>query len=89
MAKDHTHDHPDYGKIRMGAAFAAGEFEEADELDEAGNPTDAEIASNELHAAAGQVCGHCGQPIAPGADVRKTVKGGYVHETCPLRSAPG
>jgi hypothetical protein len=33
--------------------------------------------------AAGQRCGRCGQPIAPGLDVRRHVTGIWVHETCP------
>jgi len=33
--------------------------------------------------AAGQRCGRCGQPIAPGQDVRRRVSGTWVHESCP------
>jgi len=33
--------------------------------------------------AAGQRCGRCGQPIAPGQDVRRRVSGTLVHESCP------
>jgi hypothetical protein len=33
--------------------------------------------------AAGQRCGRCGQPMAPGQDVRRRVSGTWVHESCP------
>jgi hypothetical protein len=33
--------------------------------------------------AAGQRCGRCGQPMAPGQDVRRRVGGTWVHESCP------
>jgi hypothetical protein len=33
--------------------------------------------------AAGRCCGRCGQPIAPGQDVRRRVNGTWVHESCP------
>ena len=33
--------------------------------------------------AAGQRCGRCGQPTAPGQDVRRRVSGTWVHESCP------
>ena len=42
----------------------------------------ADFEENELHAG-GQTCARCGRPIAPGADVRRTVSGGYQHEVCP------
>ena len=71
----------------MTAAFAEEDFLEATEMDEAGAPSAEDIESNELHAGADQVCAHCGQSIAAGADVRKTVSGDYVHELCPPRFA--
>ena len=43
---------------------------------------EADFEENALHAA-GQTCTRCGRPIAPGADVRRTVSGGYQHEVCP------
>ena len=33
--------------------------------------------------AAGQPCGRCGLPVAPGQDVRRRVSGTWVHESCP------
>ena len=33
--------------------------------------------------AEGQRCGRCGQPMAPGQDVRRRVSGTWVHESCP------
>ena len=33
--------------------------------------------------AAGQRCGRCRQPMAPGQDVRRRVSGTWVHESCP------
>ncbi|HSS88800.1 MAG TPA: hypothetical protein VLL69_05755 [Streptosporangiaceae bacterium] len=33
--------------------------------------------------AAGQRCGRCGLPVAPGQDVRRRVSGTWVHESCP------
>ena len=33
--------------------------------------------------AAGQRCGRCGRPMAPGQDVRRRVGGTWVHESCP------
>ena len=33
--------------------------------------------------AAGQRCGRCGLPVAPGQDVRRRVGGSWVHESCP------
>jgi len=33
--------------------------------------------------AAGQRCGRCGRPTAPGQDVRRRVSGTWVHESCP------
>ena len=41
-----------------------------------------DFEENALHAG-GQTCARCGRPIAPGADVRRTVSGGYQHEVCP------
>ena len=46
------------------------------------NP-DVDLKSNELHAT-GRVCARCGQPFHPGDDVRKTARGTYQHEVCPL-----
>ena len=43
---------------------------------------EADFEENALHAT-GQTCARCGRPIAPGADVRRTVSGGYQHEVCP------
>jgi hypothetical protein len=88
MAKEQSGEHWERSRIRMGGAFANEPFDEATEVDEAGGQaSEAEIASNELHAATGEVCERCGQPIAASADVRKTVKGGYVHEMCPPKLA--
>jgi len=84
---NYSDPHPERSKVKMTAAFADEDFVEATEADEAGRPSDEDIASNELHAASDQVCAHCGQPIAAGADVRKTLSGGYVHEMCPPRFA--
>jgi hypothetical protein len=56
-----------------------GRIEEADEHETYAN---IDFEENELHAA-GQTCARCGRPIAPGADVRRTVSGGYQHEVCP------
>jgi hypothetical protein len=42
----------------------------------------ADFEENALHAA-GRTCARCGRPIEPGADVRRTVSGGYQHEVCP------
>lgn len=44
--------------------------------------------------AAGQRCGRCGQPLAPGQDARRRVGGTWIHEFCPVqqnraRPAPG
>jgi hypothetical protein len=33
--------------------------------------------------AGGQRCGRCGQPMAPGQDVRRRAGGTWVHESCP------
>jgi hypothetical protein len=33
--------------------------------------------------AAGQRCGRCGRPVAPGQDVRRRAGGTWVHESCP------
>ena len=33
--------------------------------------------------AAGQGCGRCGGPIAPGQDARRRASGTWVHEACP------
>ena len=75
-------DQPGYEDLDMRARYATQHFAEADEQGESAD-LEADIESNELHAAAGQTCTHCGKPIAAGADVRKTLKGGYVHELCP------
>ena len=32
---------------------------------------------------AGQRCGRCGRPMAPGQDVRRRASGTWVHESCP------
>lgn len=42
---------------------------------------DVDFEDNELHAA-GRTCVRCGQAIAPGEDVRRTVSGDYEHESC-------
>lgn len=34
-------------------------------------------------AQAGGHCGRCGQPIADGQDVRRRLRGTWVHEACP------
>lgn len=83
MGADHTHDRPEYGKIRMDAQFATEDFEESDELDEAAVDRVADLESNELKAA-GETCARCGRVIAAGSDVRRTVSGSYQHEVCPI-----
>jgi hypothetical protein len=44
---------------------------------------DADLEDNELHSS-GRVCARCGQAIRPEDDVRRTVRGTYQHEVCPL-----
>src|SRR3954471_10608458 len=84
MAHDSTHDRPDYGKIRAVGAFASQDFAEATEADEAAVNERTDIASNELHAAAGKTCARCHRPLEAGTDVRRTVAGEYEHERCPI-----
>jgi len=49
-----------------------------------GRPADAPAGLDGNAArAAGQRCGRCGQPMAPGQDVRRRVSGTWVHESCP------
>ena len=42
--------------------------------------------SNDLHAK-GRVCGHCGTVIGANQPVRRLLKGGYVHDVCPVPQA--
>jgi hypothetical protein len=83
MTKDPAHNHPDYGGIRGGAKYDVMHFEDTNEDQELGYNATEEVESNELHAATGTICEHCKQPIADGAEVRRLVSGGYVHELCP------
>ena len=43
----------------------------------------ADLESNELHAS-GRVCERCGQTMHPEDDVRRTARGTYQHESCPV-----
>ena len=88
MTQDPTKKHPDYGHIRGTAQYAAEHFEEATEVDEMGGDPFGDVESNELKAAAGQVCVRCKEPIEPGTDVRRTGSGGYEHEVCPFHMPP-
>jgi hypothetical protein len=44
----------------------------------------ADLESNELHAS-GRTCARCGQRLLPDEDVRRTMSGGYQHESCQPR----
>ena len=83
MPTDPSHDRPDYGGIKGPAQYDIQYFEDTDEAQANATRPTADIESNELHAGSGKVCEHCHQPIEPGADVRKMLNGGYVHELCP------
>jgi hypothetical protein len=74
-------DHPAEGfNLPLPGIKTSHDIEEAQEhLQDA----DADIDTNELHAA-GRVCARCGQPLRPEDDVRRTASGAYQHEFCAL-----
>jgi hypothetical protein len=87
MASNDRAGRPDYGRIRGGAQWAVEPFEETGELQEAGADPAGDVESNELHGAAGLVCGRCGRPLDGTTETRRTAAGDYVHESCPARPA--
>src|SRR4051812_21096407 len=89
MASNDRAGRPDYGRIRGGAQWAVEPFEETGELQEAGADPAGDVESNELHGAAGLVCGRCGRPLDGNTETRRTADGDYVHESCPARPAHG
>src|SRR4051812_548104 len=82
MSHDPTKDHVEYGKLRAGGAYATQHFVEATEMDEAAIDPETDIESNELVSPDDELCAHCGRPIAPGSEVRRTATRGYAHEVC-------
>lgn len=49
---------------------------------DAASASPAEWVGNAARAAV-QSCGRCGQPMAPGQEVRRRADGVWVHENCP------
>jgi hypothetical protein len=89
MASNDRAGRPDYGRIRGGAQWAVEPFEETGELQEAGADPAGDIESNELHGAAGLVCGRCGRPLDNNTETRRTADGDYRGRRLRPRVVPG
>jgi hypothetical protein len=74
--------HPERGRVRGGAEYAVQPFEYATEREQAGIDDTIDLESNEMHGAVGLTCARCGRPLDDHTDIRRTVSGDYVHESC-------
>jgi len=84
MQEDQT---PRWDRPAEGVNVPYPGIETAHEMEEAEEQllsSDADLESNELHAA-GRTCARCGRTIQPGEDVRRTASGAYQHDFCQPR----